>query len=164
MVSWLGDAPTALLNHREYEITEPGADASRDGEVKMVCPPSTSLLQSPPLLELFLSRRGNIEIIVDSLDLDAFFGETLGDEVASVVLVVFDGTNVADLELTGFDAVNEGSGGAITAFCNAHSIPLITTYKAKGLMDERDPLCLGGAGLSPRADKVTISLMIYGER
>lgn len=61
--------------------------------------------------------------------------------------------------VAGVDAVNEGSGGAITAFCNAHSIPLITTYKAKGLMDERDPLCLGGAGLSPRADKVLMPLM-----
>ena len=32
------------------------------------------------------------------------------------------------------------------------NIPVITTYKAKGLLDERHALALGGAGLSPRAD------------
>ena len=36
MVSSFGEAPATLLNQREYEITEPGADASKLGEVKMV--------------------------------------------------------------------------------------------------------------------------------
>ncbi|OYU18106.1 MAG: hypothetical protein CFE34_12160 [Rhodobacteraceae bacterium PARR1] len=51
------------------------------------------------------------------------------------------------LAIAGVDAVNEGAGPAITAFCRAHGIPLITTYKGKGLMPEGDPLCLGGAGV-----------------
>ncbi|PLL12503.1 acetolactate synthase [Tabrizicola sp. TH137] len=63
------------------------------------------------------------------------------------------------LALAGVDAVNEGAGPAIAAFCRSHGIPLITTYKGKGLMDEADPLCLGGAGLSPRADRILLPLV-----
>jgi acetolactate synthase-1/2/3 large subunit len=63
------------------------------------------------------------------------------------------------IAIAGVDAVNEGAGPAITTFCRAHHIPLVTTYKGKGLMPESDPLSLGGAGLSPRADKVLMPLI-----
>ena len=63
------------------------------------------------------------------------------------------------LAIAGVDAVNQGAGPAIAAFCRAHGIPLVTTYKGKGLMPEDNPLCLGGAGLSPRADKVLLPLV-----
>ncbi|MCU0902550.1 MAG: thiamine pyrophosphate-binding protein [Tabrizicola sp.] len=63
------------------------------------------------------------------------------------------------LAIAGVDAVNEGAGAAIAGFCRAHSIPLITTYKGKGLMPESDPLCLGGAGLSPKADRILMPLI-----
>jgi acetolactate synthase I/II/III large subunit len=56
------------------------------------------------------------------------------------------------LAIAGVDAVNAGAGPAIAAFCRATGTPLVTTYKAKGLMPEDDPLAIGGAGLSPRAD------------
>ena len=63
------------------------------------------------------------------------------------------------LAITGVDAVNEAAGPAIAAFCRHHAIPLITTCKGKGLMDEGDPLCLGAAGLSPKADRVLMPRM-----
>ncbi len=63
------------------------------------------------------------------------------------------------LAIAGVDAVNESAGPAVAAFCRAHALPLITTYKGKGLMPEADPLCLGGAGLSPRADRVLMPLI-----
>jgi acetolactate synthase I/II/III large subunit len=63
------------------------------------------------------------------------------------------------LAIAGVDAVNAGAGPAITDFCRAHAIPLITTYKGKGLMPEGDPLCLGGAGLSPKADRILMPLI-----
>ena len=63
------------------------------------------------------------------------------------------------LAIAGVDAVNEAAGPAITAFCQAYGIPLITTYKGKGLMPEADPLCLGGAGLSPKADRILMPLI-----
>jgi len=67
------------------------------------------------------------------------------------------------LAIAGVDAVNEGAGPAIAAFCRAHGIPLVTTYKGKGLMPEGDALCLGGAGLSPRADKVLLPLIAQAD-
>ena len=63
------------------------------------------------------------------------------------------------LAIAGVDAVNEAAGPALAAFCRAHDIPLITTYKGKGLMPESDPLCLGGAGLSPKADRILMPLI-----
>lgn len=63
------------------------------------------------------------------------------------------------LAIAGVDAVNEGAGAGIRQFCEDHAIPLITTYKGKGLMNEGDALCLGGAGLSPKADSVLMPLM-----
>ncbi len=63
------------------------------------------------------------------------------------------------IAIAGVDAVNEHAGGLVARFCRDHAIPLITTYKGKGLMDEGDALCLGGAGLSPKADRVLMPLM-----
>jgi acetolactate synthase I/II/III large subunit len=62
------------------------------------------------------------------------------------------------IAIAGVDAVNDGAGAAISVFCKAHHIPLITTYKGKGLLDENDPLSLGGAGLSPLADRTLLPL------
>ncbi|MEM9206216.1 MAG: thiamine pyrophosphate-binding protein [Pseudomonadota bacterium] len=61
--------------------------------------------------------------------------------------------------VAGLDAVNEGAGPAIEAFCDAWGVPLITTYKGKGLIDERSPLALGGAGLSPKADETLLPFL-----
>jgi acetolactate synthase-1/2/3 large subunit len=67
------------------------------------------------------------------------------------------------IAIAGVDAVNEGAGDLISQFCHAHHIPLITTYKGKGLMDEADPLCLGAAGLSPKADGILMPLMAQSD-
>ncbi len=58
------------------------------------------------------------------------------------------------IALLGVDAVNDGAGTAVAAFLRRYGIPAIATYKAKGLIDETDPLALGGAGLSPKADAI----------
>ncbi len=54
--------------------------------------------------------------------------------------------------IAGVDAMNECAGPALIAFAERFDVPVITTYKAKGLLDEDHPLSLGGAGLSPKAD------------
>ena len=61
--------------------------------------------------------------------------------------------------LAGLDAVKDGAGCAIRAFCEATGAPLVTTYKGKGLLDEAHPLALGGAGLSPLADGHLLPLL-----
>ncbi len=63
------------------------------------------------------------------------------------------------LVIAGVDAVNAEAGPALSAFCRAEGLPLITSYKGKGLLDERDPLALGGAGLSPKADAILMPLI-----
>ena len=63
------------------------------------------------------------------------------------------------LVIAGLDAVQEGAGPALTRFCETHEIPLVTAYKGKGLMDETCELCLGGHGLSPKADKALLPLI-----
>lgn len=63
------------------------------------------------------------------------------------------------LMIAGVDAVNENAGAAITSFCREYRIPLLTSYKGKGLLDEADGLSLGGAGLSPRADRRLLPLI-----
>jgi acetolactate synthase I/II/III large subunit len=67
------------------------------------------------------------------------------------------------LAIAGVDAVLEGAGAAISAFCKIHHIPLLTTYKGKGLMPEADALCLGAAGLSPLADKSLMPLIAQAD-
>jgi acetolactate synthase I/II/III large subunit len=61
--------------------------------------------------------------------------------------------------LAGLGAMLHGAGAALTALSHARDIPVITTYKAKGVMDEGDPLCLGGHGLSPLSDAQILPLL-----
>lgn len=67
------------------------------------------------------------------------------------------------IAIAGVDAVNESAGPALTAFCRTHGIPLMTTYKGKGLLDDGDPLALGGCGLSPKADKILLPLIAQAD-
>ena len=57
------------------------------------------------------------------------------------------------LVIAGLDVPAQGADAAVAAFCRRFRAPLITTYKAKGVLPEDDPLALGAAGLSPRADR-----------
>jgi acetolactate synthase I/II/III large subunit len=54
--------------------------------------------------------------------------------------------------IVGLDALADDAGEAIERFCETFSVPFLTTYKAKGIVSEEHALCLGAAGLSPRAD------------
>ncbi len=63
------------------------------------------------------------------------------------------------LAIIGLDAVAEETAPALRAFLEAHQIPFVTSYKAKGILPEDHPLCLGGAGLSPLADTHLLPLV-----
>jgi len=67
------------------------------------------------------------------------------------------------LAIAGVDAVNESAGPVIAAFCRTQGIPLVTTYKAKGLLPEDDPHAIGGAGLSPKADALILPLIAQSD-
>jgi len=53
----------------------------------------------------------------------------------------------------GVDVLSEGSSGTASEFARKYRIPVLTTYKAKGVLPEDDVLALGGIGLSPVADR-----------
>ncbi|MEM7320280.1 MAG: thiamine pyrophosphate-binding protein, partial [Pseudomonadota bacterium] len=61
--------------------------------------------------------------------------------------------------IVGLDVLYDGSGCVLRAFLEHFSIPFVTTYKAKGVIPEDHPLCLGGAGLSPLADRHLMALV-----
>lgn len=61
------------------------------------------------------------------------------------------------LIIAGLDAL--GASAALTRVVTDLNVPLITTYKAKGLVDEGAPQVLGGAGLSPKADRHLLPLL-----
>ncbi|MGF1609068.1 MAG: thiamine pyrophosphate-binding protein [Kiloniellales bacterium] len=63
------------------------------------------------------------------------------------------------LIVAGVDAVNQRAEVALTSFARHFNCPVITTYKAKGLLPEDDALALGGAGLSPTADRRLLPLL-----
>ncbi|MBM7066131.1 thiamine pyrophosphate-binding protein [Actibacterium sp. 188UL27-1] len=55
--------------------------------------------------------------------------------------------------VAGLDILTDGSATDLQAFAERIGAPVVTSYKAKGVLPEDHPLCLGGAGLSPLADK-----------
>ena len=63
------------------------------------------------------------------------------------------------LIVAGLEAAQDRCGTVLQKLMDGFGIPLITTYKAKGIVDEHHSLALGGAGLSPLADKHLLPLV-----
>ncbi|WP_341368517.1 thiamine pyrophosphate-binding protein [Yoonia sp. BS5-3] len=63
------------------------------------------------------------------------------------------------LIIAGVDAVSDAGAKAVQLAAERLNAPVITTYKAKGLLPEDHPLALGGAGLSPKADEILLPLV-----
>lgn len=63
------------------------------------------------------------------------------------------------LIIAGVDVLSEAGADAVRTAAERLGAPVITTYKAKGLIPENHPLALGGAGLSPKADKILLPLV-----
>ncbi len=54
--------------------------------------------------------------------------------------------------MAGLDVMAQGASADVAAFARRHRVPVVTTYKAKGVLPENEPLAVGGAGLSPVVD------------
>ncbi|MEO1018575.1 MAG: thiamine pyrophosphate-dependent enzyme, partial [Pseudomonadota bacterium] len=63
------------------------------------------------------------------------------------------------LVIAGMDVLFQRSEAAVARFCRDRRIPLLTTYKAKGILPEDYPLALGGHGLSPLSDRYLMPLI-----
>lgn len=63
------------------------------------------------------------------------------------------------LVIAGLDLVLQDGSAALDSFLSRTGAPLLTTYKAKGLVPEDDPRVIGAVGLSPRADAIVRPLI-----
>lgn len=63
------------------------------------------------------------------------------------------------LIVAGLDAVRDHADSALQHLAETVGAPVITTYKAKGIIPENHPLSLGGAGLSPLADQILLNMV-----
>ena len=63
------------------------------------------------------------------------------------------------LVVAGTDAAAAAIGDSLRRLLEKLGAPLLTTYRAKGVVDERHPLVLGAAGLSPLADRELLPLV-----
>ncbi|MFN3208192.1 MAG: thiamine pyrophosphate-binding protein [Roseovarius sp.] len=63
------------------------------------------------------------------------------------------------IAIVGLDVLRDRSQIVLRAFLEQFGIPFVTSYKAKGVLPEDHPLCLGGAGLSPLADTHLLPLV-----
>jgi acetolactate synthase-1/2/3 large subunit len=61
--------------------------------------------------------------------------------------------------IAGVDVLAHGAEAAVAGFAERHAIPVVTTYKAKGMIPEDHKLSLGAAGLSPKADEQLLALL-----
>ncbi|MCB9830836.1 MAG: thiamine pyrophosphate-binding protein [Planctomycetes bacterium] len=60
------------------------------------------------------------------------------------------------LLLLGLGALRPGVAPVVAALLERRPMPVLTSYKAKGIVPESHPLALGGAGLSPLADEMLL--------
>lgn len=65
--------------------------------------------------------------------------------------------------IAGIDVLHHSAAETVSSFVSEFNVPLITTYKAKGVLPEDNPLALGAVGLSPRADKILQPLLFESD-
>lgn len=63
------------------------------------------------------------------------------------------------LALAGRGSIDGDVPAAVSAFLSSWGLPLLTTYKAKGVIDESHALSLGSVGLSPIVDAENLALV-----
>jgi acetolactate synthase-1/2/3 large subunit len=63
------------------------------------------------------------------------------------------------LLIAGVGVLHDDAAAIVADFARRFQVPVITTYKAKGVLAEDEPLALGGAGLSPLADQHLLPLI-----
>lgn len=63
------------------------------------------------------------------------------------------------LALVGRGALHPDTPAAVAEFIQRWQLPFMATYKAKGVVNERDALCLGSVGLSPVVDAENMKVL-----
>lgn len=63
------------------------------------------------------------------------------------------------IAIAGVGVLHQQAEQALAAFLTNHHIPLISSYKAKGILPEDHPLSLGASGLSAKSERVLLPLV-----
>lgn len=90
---------------------------------------------------------------------DVFTPKVRANDPAIASLAAALGRSQRPLVLAGFEAARADAADAILKLAEVLGAPVLTTYKAKGLMPEGHALALGAAGLSPAADTILQELL-----
>lgn len=61
--------------------------------------------------------------------------------------------------VVGMEAAHDSTAEMLRTVVNSHKVPVLTTYKAKGVLPESHPLSLGAMGLSPRFDQIAVDYL-----
>lgn len=61
--------------------------------------------------------------------------------------------------IVGLEGADKKTRDILRTVVNTHKIPVLTTYKAKGVLEESHPLSLGAIGLSPSYDKIAVEYL-----
>ena len=61
--------------------------------------------------------------------------------------------------VAGLEVLYQQAEKPVADFCKRFSVPIVTTYKGKGILSEDHDLSLGGAGLSPKANRILMPFM-----
>ncbi len=67
------------------------------------------------------------------------------------------------IALIGRGALTDGVSQPLRSFLEGWGLPFFSTYKAKGVVDEHHPLCLGAVGLSPVIDARNLELIAQAD-
>lgn len=67
------------------------------------------------------------------------------------------------IAIVGVGALQQNAEAELKAFLQTHNIPLITTYKAKGILPENSALSLGATGLSPKSETILLPLVAQAD-
>jgi len=148
-------AVLAPITKATFTLTPEGADiiadkavlmamSARPGPVHIDVPISVADMLVPRPL---VSRHRPVAKVAPAEGTDLARGRTWLGEASRPVMIV------------GLDALNDGAEEQIRSFAETFGVPVITTYKAKGILPEDHPLALGGAGLSPLADKFLVEFV-----
>ncbi len=63
------------------------------------------------------------------------------------------------LMIAGVEVLHHKASQDVINFCHKFQMPLLTTYKAKGVLPEDNVFAIGAIGLSPKADKIILPIV-----
>ncbi|WP_026261583.1 thiamine pyrophosphate-binding protein [Kiloniella laminariae] len=134
-----------------------------DGAVDRIVDRALSLAMSgrpgPVHIDVPISLAAKVQKIAEKLWQPAYLPSV--PAVSSALTEIRDrlATAKRPLAVLGLEILSEGCAAEVRAFLLKHGIPSVATYKAKGVVPDDHPLSLGGAGLSPKADKEVLPLL-----